>query len=225
MSRKLVIVIIALCSQNFAALQAFAANRNYYHVPPQFELGKELPVVFTAPGAEQVKMLICDIDGVKVKSMTSNGNDFETTITFENLALIKYQFLVYYSGHETLETGYYWLRQPSNEILEERLRELNNQLSDLSTRIKQVQNGLVSLEGTDAGFFNQRRSEEMGKAVLALRQKEKELEDLKLESKKKMAAWSEEMTTALKGKLILDARQNLESEDKSYWPEEGGSKS
>ncbi len=207
------VILIFLVEQPFT----LNAESVIEHTPPIFELGKPLQIELKAEGAKKVSVLVSELEGIRVLKLDKVGDTFVTPIEFGKLAQIKYQFLVTYPDGKSVESSYYIIRQPANEDLENKIKLLSNELASLKLQTQNLGNSLTSLQQSDSSSMQQRKSEELGKAVLVYKKAEKENEQTLALAEKKIADWIDTLKTSEPGRYVLNSRIELENEDRNYF--------
>ncbi|MDZ4786509.1 MAG: hypothetical protein SGJ02_10590 [bacterium] len=194
-----------------------ASDDTIVHNVPEYSFGQDLVLKISAESIRRARVLISDENGVKLKDLERVGESFEVGVNFTSLALLKYGFQVEFEDGEIQETPYYYIRQPSSVELESNLRELNDSLSYTQSRIKQVENGLSNLNGSEETAFKKQKSEELGKALLILRKKEKEKQDLEARIDLKISDWQKKSFANQNGEFITKVRKDLEADNEKLW--------
>lgn len=213
---KKVLVIFGLMIF-FPHLTSAVFSYDIEHVPPKYEVGSTLQVSISDTGISRARILISDQDGIKIKKLEKVDNQFRADIDFLRLALLKYRFQIEFNDGHVALSAYYYVRQPANEALEEQIRNLNNMISVTQTRIRQVENGINSLNAMPAAVFQKKKSEELGKALIVLRKKEKEYEQAQREAEILISKWQGSVAKAEYGRSVTSNRQEMLRNDKLGW--------
>lgn len=207
-----------LLFHSFLLISTFAwADVVIEHTPPSFELGKQLILTVKSDGAEKVVALVSEPAGIKIKNLKNEADVFIAPIEFGSLAQIKYQFLITYSGGNVVETPYYVIRQPGDELLEEKIDTLSEELASVRLQTQNLGNSMSSLQNSDSKSMKQRRSEELGNAVLGLKKAEKEYEQSTAAADKIISDWITTLKGSESGKYIHAARVEIENDNMHYF--------
>ncbi len=191
------------------------------HVPPVFTLGKAMIAKINGDKIKRGRVLIADKDGIRVQKLEKEGDYYFANLDFLSLALLKYQFQVEFEDGFVTESEYYYIRQPSTDDLEEKIRALNDELSLVRTRIRQMENGIFSLSNTDSAVFQKKKSEELGNALIVLRKKEKEYNQVLKDAENVYVQWRESMNSDPRGKYVSVSRKDLEEDNQFFWKIQG----
>lgn len=154
------------------------------HQPPEVtnpKLGVEL--VIPASGLKRARVLVVQQEGYRLVEMKRASDTFRADVSFDQLATLKYQFQAESNQGQFFESDYFSVRQPSSTRLEGRVLELAAKHQANVAKSEQLQKVLEGIEHTDPKLLAKRRNEELGRALVLLGQKERQLAALKGEQK------------------------------------------
>lgn len=182
------------------------------HQPPEVVLGENPVFEVVAPGMKRVRMLVVTREGYRAVPMSQSGNTFQAQISFDDMAILRYQFqLETIDGRKNI-SKYYSVRQPSGQEVETEILELAKKAEKLKARVTQVENAIHSLRSTDPEVLGRRRKKELAKAYILLGKRERRLDERQASVKDAYAEYEKLLRRSLKGRSVFQGRRLLMDE-------------
>lgn len=154
--------------------------QKFEHAPPfsSTTLG-QVSLEIAASDLARARILVAGREGFRVFEMSKADSKFQAQIDFADLALLRYHFQLETSDGKLYESAEYEIRQSSDKELEAEYKNLKKESSTLTAKISQLEANLFNLKQVKAQDLAKDKNAELGRALLLVGQKEKELAELK----------------------------------------------
>ncbi|MCB9029528.1 MAG: hypothetical protein H6619_00620 [Deltaproteobacteria bacterium] len=209
----------ALIAQLLFAVNVLAFDKtSFFHIPPEFVDSQKIELSISAEGIKRARVLLSDSAGILPIEMAIQEDSNELTAKFDpsDLALIKYQFQIQADDNTLFESPYYYIRRPAADSLEAELSAYNKEYDLVNKKIRQVKNAIYNLQ---EGNLVTRKSQELGRAVLMLRDAEKEFVKQQVLASTLYEEITLQQGITPRGQLVQNMRNLIAKEQERLWGE------
>jgi hypothetical protein len=175
-------ILLMLCISFFSVVRSLSAdavpNTFLTHSPPaSVDASQTEMVQLIASGSNitRVRALIQSDSGYRIAALEQQGDSFVTTVSFNQLAELRYRFQFQLSDGSLHESQNYVIRKLATEAFEGELVQMQRSLEILKSKTAQLQNNVQALRIADPKALAKQRHVEMARAMVLLSKREREV--------------------------------------------------
>lgn len=150
----------------------------FVHTPPASVDASQTEIVkleVTGEEISRVRALIQGESGYRIASLEQNGQSFIASVSFEQLAELRYRFQYQMNDGSLHESQNYVIRKLATDESESELSAMQQSIDGLKSKVAQLQNTVQALRVADPKTLAKQRHVEMARAVVLLSKREREV--------------------------------------------------